>query len=112
MKVPELRRKLVLEGPVRTADGAGGYAESWNPLGTLWGDIRPGSGRADDTGGVSVGSVPLKITVRAAPPGAASRPVAGQRFREGTRVYPILAVTEADGAARYLICTAREEVSR
>jgi head-tail adaptor len=46
--------------------------------------------------------------VRGAPVGAPSRPVAGQRFREGARIYPILAVAEADPEGRYLVCHAEE----
>ncbi|NJS38774.1 MAG: head-tail adaptor protein [Rhodobacteraceae bacterium] len=56
-------------------------------------------------------AVPYRITVRAAPTGAVSRPKAGQRFREGTRLFPILAVTEADPYGRFLTCFAREEVA-
>ncbi|KJS41681.1 MAG: tail protein, partial [Roseovarius sp. BRH_c41] len=50
------------------------------------------------------------ITVRAAPQGAASRPEAGQRLRDGARIFAILSVTEADGAGRYLSLWAQEEV--
>ena len=41
MSVVELNRKLVLEKPARQADGAGGYEQSWVPVGVLWG-ILPG----------------------------------------------------------------------
>ena len=106
----QLSRPLVLEGQVRVPDGAGGFSESWTGLGTIWAEVAPGSGR--DVAGIEVtlASVPLRITVRGAPVGQASRPMAGQRFREGARVYPILAVTERDGTGQYLVCFAREEV--
>ncbi len=55
--------------------------------------------------------VPLKITVRAAPVGAPSRPRADQRFRAGSRLFHILSVTEADPMGRFLLCQAREVVS-
>lgn len=108
--VLRLNRPLFLESQLRTADGAGGFSENWVALGTLWADVAPGSGR--DVAGVEVtlAAVPLRITVRAAPIGAVSRPVAGQRFREGGRIYPILAVTECDADGLYLTCFAREEV--
>ena len=38
----------------------------------------------------------------------AQRPIAGQRFREGARIYPIIAVAEADPEGRYLVCYAEE----
>ncbi len=110
MKAPPLSRKLVLEHAVRSADGAGGYALSWEALGTLWAGVRPLTGR--DRGGlagpVSVGR--YAVTVRAMPVGSASRPVAGQRFRDGSRILAIRAVSEADAAGKYLTCQAEEEV--
>lgn len=96
-----MTRTLVLEAPVRMADGAGGVVQDWQALGTLWADVQAGSPRQAD----GVVRVPLKIAVRAARVGAPSRPVAGQRLREGGRVFRILAVTES---GRDLICHAEE----
>ncbi|MBA3910616.1 MAG: phage tail protein [Rhodobacter sp.] len=111
MKAPHLNRGVVLEGVVRTPDGAGGYTEVWMTLGTLWAEFRPGSG-GDVPGEEQIlSAVPYRITVRGAPSGSASRPRAGQRFREGDRLFPILAVTEADPAGRFLTCFAREEMA-
>ncbi len=111
MTDPKLNRKLVLETPVQLPDGAGGYAEGWEALGTVWAGVRPGSGRLSDHAGLPVASLPLKITVRSAPQGSPARPMAGQRFRDGDRLYRIYSVTEADESARYLLCNAREEVT-
>ncbi|WP_145103290.1 head-tail adaptor protein [Cereibacter sediminicola] len=105
-----LNRRLVLEAPLSEEDGAGGRALSWAGLGTLWAKIEPGTGREVAIAEVPVGSVPLKITVRASPMGSMARPEPGQRFREGGRIYPILAVSEKDAGGRYLTCFAREEV--
>lgn len=112
MKPPILNRKLVLEAPLRLADGAGGYVTTWAARGTLWADIRPGTGREKAAEFMTVASVPFRITVRAAPVGAPSRPEPEQRFRAGARIFRILAVTEADVGARYLVCFAQEEVSQ
>ena len=111
MKLPVLNRKLVLEAPERMPDGAGGYAETWAARGTLWAEVDARAGREAEAAGLALATVALRITVRAAPEGAPSRPAPGQRFREGTRVYRILAVAERDAAARYLTCFAREEVA-
>jgi len=46
--------------------------------------------------------------VRGAPVGAASRPRPDQRFREGDRVFAILAVSEFDATGRWLECWAEE----
>jgi head-tail adaptor len=109
MSVPHLSRALVLEAVQRVADGAGGFSESWVVLGNLWAEVLPGSGRDVAGEEVTLTSVPYRITVRGAPFGAPSRPVAGQRFRDGARVFSILAVTEQDAEARFLTCFAREE---
>ena len=112
MTAPHLNRALVLEGVVRTADGAGGFTEAWTVLGTLWAEVLPGSG-SDVLGEERMlSAVPYRVTVRGAPVGAASRPKAGQRFREGPRLFLIQAVTERDQFGRYLTCFAREEVPK
>lgn len=106
MKRPNLNRKLVLEAPVRSDDGAGGFSETWAALGIVWGEVLPrGAGRE-----VEASQLNLKITVRAAAQGAPSRPTAAMRFRDNARLYRIEAVTEADAAGRFLICFAKEEV--
>ena len=105
-----LSRKLVLEAPQNVADGAGGFVRAWAVLGTLWGEILPGSGREMAGIEVVLASVPYKITVRGAPVGNPRRPRPEQRLRDGARVFTILAVTEHDQDAQYLTCFAREEV--
>lgn len=112
MKAPQLNRELELQDPVPSADGAGGFALSWDTLAQLWAEIRPGSGR-DLAGEERMESaVPYRITVRAAELGSAARPKPGQRFAEGARVFAILAVTERDPMGRYLTCFCREEGPR
>jgi head-tail adaptor len=108
MKPVRRNRRLVLEVPVMQGDGMGGVVEVWESRGVLWAGIVAGTGREVAVDLVLQDRVALRITVRAAPPGAPSRPMPGQRFREGTRVYPIRAVTEADAEGRYLVCFAEE----
>lgn len=111
MSAPRLTRPLVLEAAVRRADGSGGYVERWEPLGTLWAAVAVRSGGEVAGAGVSLSRVGYRITVRAARQGAPSRPVAGQRFRHGVRIFDILAVTERDAAMKYLVCFAEEQRS-
>lgn len=110
MTTPQLNRSLVLEAPVQVADGAGGFGLTWATVGTLWGEVKAGSGR--DTAGeeITLATVPYRVTVRGAPVGSPRRPLPQQRFRDGTRVYNIVAVTERDSDGLYLSCFAREEV--
>lgn len=109
MRPPRLNRPLLLEAEEAAPDGAGGYVRSWAVRGRLWAAVVPGPGREAAGVEVPLAAQPLRIYVRGAPQGAPSRPVAGQRFRDGGRVFAILAVTEADADGRYLVCAAREE---
>jgi len=111
MRLPNLNRKLVLETPVPVPDGAGGFVETWNPLGEHWAEIRSGSGRESAGELLTLSAVTARIIVRAAPVGAQGRPKPEQRFREGTRVFPIAAVTEHDARGHYLVCYVREEAT-
>lgn len=111
MKSPLLNRKLALEDAYRVPDDAGGYVVEWRVLGELWAQVKPGRGREQAVNALPLSRVPFQITVRAAPMQAPSRPHAGQRFREGGRVFAITAVTEQDAQGRYLICQAEEEVA-
>ncbi len=111
MRLPVLNRKLVLEAPDRTSDGAGGYTIVWAPLGEVWADVRPGSGRESEVHSLPRSQVSLTVFLRAAPVGASSRPVAGQRFRDGARIFNITAVTETGASRHYLQCRVQEEVA-
>ena len=108
--LPTLNRKLVLEALERVPDGAGGYDETWNALGSVWAEVKSGSGKETDEGMLTASSVPYRITVRSAPPGSLRRPGPDQRFREGPRVFRILAVADAGVDGRYLTCFTEEEV--
>jgi len=111
MSAPRLNRQLVLEAPVRVADGAGGYAETWTPLGTLWAEVTARTGAERAVANVPVSRVSYRIVVRGAPEGSSMRPAPDQRFREGNRRFVIRAVAECDAAGRYLTCFADEEVA-
>ncbi len=104
-----LSRPLLLEQRVLEPDGFGGLDETWTGRGTLWADMRPRS--ATETAGeeASLSRALWTITVRAAPFGAPSRPVEGNRFREGRRRFSVIAVQETDPAGRWLRCIAEEE---
>lgn len=111
MSGPHLNRRLVLETPVRLADGAGGFTETWTVLGSLWAEVTARTGRERAVAGALVSSVAYGIVVRGALFGATGRPKPEQRFREGARVFVIQAVAERDPEGRYLTCFATEEVA-
>ncbi len=106
-----LNRKLTLEDPVKTPDGAGGFSVTWTALGDIFASVQLRSGRERAGNSVSLASVTYKIILRAAPVGAPSRPLPGQRFTDGAQVFEIEAVAEFDARGRYLIAFAKEEVA-
>ncbi|WP_120500959.1 head-tail adaptor protein [Roseovarius sp. EL26] len=111
MKRVHLSRKLVLEAPERAPDSAGGYVESWVAIGTLWAEITARSGREAAGAATNLSQSGYRIVVRAAPVGTTARPLAGQRLRDGDRVFAIEAVNERDVHGRFLTCYAQEEVA-
>ncbi|MEM8786763.1 MAG: phage head closure protein [Pseudomonadota bacterium] len=108
MNGPVLPRKLTLETPERTSDGAGGHTIAWTPLGVVWAEMEPRRGSETVVAGANASRQAWRITVRGAPNGSPQRPRADQRFTDGTRVFNILAVAEADSEGRFLICNAEE----
>ncbi len=111
MTAPRLNRQLTLETRIRTRDGAGGFRQTWHPLGVLWAEVKPLSGRETARSGVGYSTQSYRITLRASPVGQNDRPSADQRFRDGNRIYGITAVAEAGADGRYLICRATEETA-
>ena len=109
MRPLSLNRRFPLEAESRLPDGAGGFVRQWQALGMVWGRIEAGAGRETSALERREPRVPLRIILRAAPVGAEGRPEAGQRLREGPRVFRILAVAEHDQRGLYLACHAEEE---
>ena len=108
---PRLSRKLILEARGAVGDGAGGRSGDWLALGTHWAQVEARIGRYETGDGYPRARVPYKVTIRSMPQDAPSRPRAGQRFVEGSRVFLIKAVADEASDARYLICYADEEVA-
>lgn len=111
MRVPHLSQPLELIKADTTPDGAGGWAQVWVTLGTLWAEVKARSGRETKGELGAVSSATYRITVRAAPFGQSNRPEPGQRFRQGARVWTIEAVAETDVQGRFLTCFAKEEMA-
>ncbi|CUH81627.1 Bacteriophage head-tail adaptor [Tritonibacter multivorans] len=108
---PRLTRRLRLEEVNRVADGAGGFTEVWVEKGRLWAEVRSLTGRETTQGGVPLSVQRYRITLRAAPDGSPERPRADQRFRDGSRIFRITAVGDADPEGRFLTAQATEETA-
>ncbi len=107
----QMTRRLVLEERQGGSDGAGGQVGGWTALGEHWGSIVSRSGRYQRGEGYPRSRVPHRITIRSMPPDAPSRPKAGQRFREGDRLFYIRAVQDLGPRLRYLMILVDEEVA-
>lgn len=111
MSRPNLSHQVVLEEAQHVSDGAGGSSTVWTALGIHWAELRPGSGREVGENGLPLSRQPMRIVVRAAPVANDRRPLPGQRFRQGARLFAIEAVTELDNEGRYLVCRCVEQVA-
>jgi head-tail adaptor len=105
-----LTRKLVLEAQGVAPDGAGGYSGDWAALGTHWAEVVQRSGRLEAGEGAARSRMSYLVRVRAVAPGQPSRPRAGQRFRDGNRVFLIRSVSEARSGESLLECLTDEEL--
>jgi SPP1 family predicted phage head-tail adaptor len=91
MNPGELNRRLVLEAPVETADGAGGVTRAFAAVATVWGSVVSLSARADLFAAGLGASITHRIVIRCGP-----QVTARHRFRDGGRIYGVVAVREQD----------------
>lgn len=101
----KLNRRLVLEAPVESADGAGGVTRTFAAVATLWVSVTPVSAarqiEAERLGARVTHRLHLRfsndITIH-------------HRFRDGGRVYRIVALRDRDGRKRFLDIEAEERI--
>jgi SPP1 family predicted phage head-tail adaptor len=98
----DLNRRLLLEAPVETEDGAGGVTRLYDVVTTLWAQVLPLSAAANVAADNAGGKVHYRIVVR-----ARTDITTRHRFQDGTRIYGILAISlSAD--RRFLAIEAEE----
>lgn len=98
-----LRTELTLERAIPAGDGAGGHAENWREVATLFGRIEPMRADSRFGAGQTLETVTHCITLRFRD-GVES----GMRFVKGSRKFEIVTVHDPDETGRYLVCRARE----
>lgn len=98
----DLNRRLLLEAPVETDDGAGGVTLLYDVVTVLWAQVLPLSARAGVTAGNAGATVRYRIIVR-----ARSDITTRHRFQDGTRIYRIVA-TRPTADRRFLEIEAEE----
>jgi SPP1 family predicted phage head-tail adaptor len=97
----QLNRRLALEAPVETPDGAGGVTRSYVTVATLWAAVEPAGARE----GVFAERLGATVTHRIVLRFSADITLA-HRLRDGARVYRIVTVRER--ARRWLEIEAEE----
>jgi SPP1 family predicted phage head-tail adaptor len=102
MAAGELNRRLVLEQPVETPDGAGGVVRGFAAVTTLWGKLDPVSARRAVEADAPGATVTHRIIIR-----ARADITTRHRFREGTTVYRIASLRE-DSTRRFLVIGAEQ----
>lgn len=88
--IGDLNRRLVLQAPVETADGAGGVARAFATVATLWAHVKPPSMRADVAAGSLGAALRYAIVIR-----ARNDITTRHRFLDGMRVYRVIAARES-----------------
>lgn len=100
-----LNRRLTLEVPVESADGAGGVTRNFDAVATLWAEVTPVAAtraiEADRAGARITHRIGIRfsddITTR-------------HRFSDGERVFRIVSLRDRDGRRRFLTIEAEEIV--
>jgi SPP1 family predicted phage head-tail adaptor len=84
-----LNRRLTLEAPVETPDGAGGVARTYEAVATLWAAVEPETARGGLDADARGATVTHRITIRMRD-GLTTR----HRLRDGARLYRIVSLRE------------------
>lgn len=97
-----LDRRLVLEAPNETPDGAGGVTRSYDSVATVWGSVTPLIARAALVAGSRGAVLRVRIVMR-----FRNGVTAQHRIVDGAHVYTIVALREITGR-RFLEIDAEE----
>ena len=84
-----LNRRLVLEAPLESADGAGGVTRNHESVVTLWASVEPVSARGSIEADALGADVTHRIQIR-----HRADVTVRYRFRDGDTIYRIVAIRE------------------
>jgi SPP1 family predicted phage head-tail adaptor len=101
-EIGDLNRRLVLEAPVETDDGAGGVTRSYATAATVWASITPVSAKDSVVAQALGDTVTHRIVIRPGPTLTTQH-----RFRDGTRLFYVATVREREDR-RFLEVDAQE----
>ncbi|HZT26085.1 MAG TPA: phage head closure protein [Pseudolabrys sp.] len=98
----ELNRRLLLQAPVETDDGAGGVTRSYATVTALWAQVAPLPPRPDNTAQSLGASLRYRIVIR-----FRDDVTTRHRFRDGAHIYRTIAA-RASADRRFLEIEAEE----
>lgn len=96
-------RRLTLEAPMEIPDGAGGVARSHESVATLWASVVPVSAREEVEAAQRGVTLTHRIVLR-----YSADITSRHRFRDGARIFRIVALHDRDGRKRFLDVQAEE----
>ena len=85
-----LNRRLALEAPSESADGAGGVTRTYDVVTTVWAQVTPVSARADVAADSLGAALRFRIVIR-----TRDDVTTQHRFSEGARIYRVIAVRDS-----------------
>ena len=100
--IGELNRRLTLEAPVGVSDGVGGTTVTWQPVTTVWAQVRSRFGNKRQWGEALNSEITHRIRIR-----RTSELGPNMRFTEGGRIFEIRSLIE-DGR-QWTDCLCREK---
>jgi SPP1 family predicted phage head-tail adaptor len=98
----DLDRRLVLQAPAETPDGAGGVTRGYTAVTTLWASVEPVSARNSVIADAGGATVTHRIVIRRRE-GLTTR----HRFIEGNETYRIVSLRD-DATRRFLVIGAEQ----
>ena len=96
-----LNRRLTLEAPVESDDGAGGVTRGYTAIATLWASVEPVAARGEAVAAALGATISHRIRIR-----YSADITLRHRFRDGARVFRIVAMRDRD--QRFLDIDAEE----
>ena len=100
-----LKCRLMLEGPMESADGAGGVTRGYDAVATLWAEVTPVSATRAIEAERAGARVTHRIQIR-----FSNDITTRHRFRDGARIFRIVSLRDRDGRGRFLQIEAEEIV--
>lgn len=101
----QLDRRLVIEAPVETPDGAGGVTRAYQPMTTVWAAVTPLAAAGADEAGAFGALAVYRVVMR-----MRADLTTVHRLRWGDRLFRIAALRDADATGRFLELRAEQWV--